>query len=133
MLQEFDPFNPDPNSESYLPDAESPGRSKPRFRIHGYNLKPRRTKRNGLRVRTEDIHEAGVAQYLDVDQTTESTDPGEAPFVLVAWDAYLARIAEGDENCHRTGETMSDPGHEPISSENSSQFSGSPRKWFKFQ
>lgn len=38
MLQEFDPFNPDPNSESYLPDAESPGRSKPRFRIHGYSM-----------------------------------------------------------------------------------------------
>jgi hypothetical protein len=35
MHQEFDPFNPDPNSESYLPEAESARPSKLRFWIHG--------------------------------------------------------------------------------------------------
>ncbi|KAF7335286.1 hypothetical protein MSAN_02339300 [Mycena sanguinolenta] len=137
MRYEFDPFSPDPNSESYLPDPENPSQSKLRLWIHGYNLKRRYSpkKNRARRRRRRDSflqHQADLAQYMDLGRTTESTEPGEMPFILVGWEDHLPGISEDEEIRHWTGETMSDPGHDSIDSEDASRFSGSPRKWYTF-
>ncbi|KAJ7265424.1 hypothetical protein B0H12DRAFT_1217015 [Mycena haematopus] len=150
MHYEFDPFSPDPNSESYLPDAENPRRSKLRLWIPGHNkgLKKRYTKRDRVRRRqrrdSHAFHQADLAQYFDLERTTESTEHGETPFILIGWDDHLPGISEDDEIRHWTGapssdpdhklmdSPISDPGHERMDSQDVHTISGSPRKWYTF-
>ncbi|KAK7053961.1 hypothetical protein R3P38DRAFT_2853472 [Favolaschia claudopus] len=128
MHDDFDPFNPDPNSESYVPEPESPRRFKLRFWINAHNLRPKHSRRKSSRVRGP-AGDTGrrrqpsltIQTPWELGQTAGSSpDPVlEDLLALDAWADRLSRISEDDElypyprpPFALSTRTMSDPGHD---------------------